>query len=196
MKRRELHGLSKHPMYHSWIAMIRRCHASSEPGYKNYGARGIKVCDRWRNSFVAFLADMGGRPSPKHTLDRINNDGNYEPGNCRWATVSEQMQNTRRTRLLEHKGERLSIHAWARKLGLTNQAMHERVKEWPLERALSEPAKARLRPPVLITFRGQRKNISEWARTFGIPKPTMQWRVRKLGARKAMKMAIERRAAP
>jgi hypothetical protein len=113
MKRRELHGLSKHPMYHSWIAMIRRCHASSEPGYKNYGARGIKVCDRWRNSFVAFLADMGGRPSPKHTLDRINNDGNYEPGNCRWATRHEQRVNSRNPKrggkpLLDMAGKRFS----------------------------------------------------------------------------------------
>jgi len=81
--------------YHSWQAMKLRCYYPSQPGFKNYGARGIAVCDRWRNSFENFLADMGERPEGK-TLDRYpNNDGNYEPGNCRWATLSEQQRNRR-----------------------------------------------------------------------------------------------------
>lgn len=77
--------------------MIQRCHNPTNSGYGNYGARGIVVCDKWRRDFQAFIADVGRRPSKKHTLDRINNDGPYAPDNVRWATRSEQMGNTRLT---------------------------------------------------------------------------------------------------
>jgi hypothetical protein len=77
--------------------MIGRCEDSNQPAFKYYGARGIKVCERWRGSYENFLADMGRRPSPVHSLDRYpNNDGDYEPSNCRWATDSEQNSNKRR----------------------------------------------------------------------------------------------------
>lgn len=87
-------GLKKSSEYISWQSMIQRCYDQKVPYYKNYGGRGIAVCDRWRSSFEAFLADMGPRPAGK-TLDRIDNDGNYEPGNCRWATAKEQRLNQR-----------------------------------------------------------------------------------------------------
>jgi len=83
-----------HPMYALWSGMIKRCNTKSNGAYPNYGGRGIRVCDRWERSFLAFVQDMGDRPSGR-SLDRINNDGNYEPGNCRWATAKEQMQNRR-----------------------------------------------------------------------------------------------------
>lgn len=84
-----------HPLYPVWNGMIGRCENRTTPGYINYGARGISVCDRWRFSFANFVADMGRKPTKNHSLDRINNDGNYEPDNCRWATKSEQMHNRR-----------------------------------------------------------------------------------------------------
>lgn len=90
---KELHGLWGHPLYNTWHMMKRRCYAKNNISYKNYGDRGIKVCNRWKNSFKNFLDDMGDKPSIKHTLDRKNNDGDYSPGNCRWATKSEQSQN-------------------------------------------------------------------------------------------------------
>ena len=95
---RVLHGHAGKPEYIAWCAMRKRCSNPGHPAYKHYGARGISVCDRWESDFPAFLADMGERTSPKHSLDRIDNDGNYEPGNCRWATKAEQMANRRNSR--------------------------------------------------------------------------------------------------
>lgn len=88
------HGQSRLPEYRVWATMLERCRRPRAANYHNYGGRGIGVCERWLD-FDAFYADMGARPSPKHSIDRIDNDGNYEPGNCRWATASEQNRNKR-----------------------------------------------------------------------------------------------------
>lgn len=95
--RSRTHGKSRTVEYVTWQGMIKRCGNKRDPGYKWYGARGISVCARWRNSFENFLKDMGARPSPNLSIDRINNDGNYEPGNCRWATSQQQHQNKRKS---------------------------------------------------------------------------------------------------
>jgi hypothetical protein len=89
-------GWYRSPERSSWDNMKQRCLNPNDPRYKYYGARGIKVCDRWLNSFKNFREDMGRKPSQRHSLDRKNNDGNYEPKNCRWATRKVQMNNTRR----------------------------------------------------------------------------------------------------
>lgn len=86
------HRMSSHPLYHTWENMRQRCNNPKHTAYKWYGARGIKICERW-NNFKYFIDDVGEKPSDKHTLDRINNNGNYEPGNIQWSTQKEQLRN-------------------------------------------------------------------------------------------------------
>lgn len=109
------HCLSKkhRPTYSSWINMLARCNNNKNKNYKNYGGRGIKVCNRWLNSFENFFYDMGEKPKNK-TLDRINNDGDYEPNNCRWATASEQISNTRKVIKIQFNGETKIAKEWAK----------------------------------------------------------------------------------
>ena len=102
------------PEYSHWLAMKKRC----TDGRKNYGGRGIKVCVRWTRSFAAFLTDMGPRPSPRHTIERERNMGNYEPTNCHWALMKEQNRNRRDNRLLEFNGKIQCLAAWAEDTGI------------------------------------------------------------------------------
>jgi len=110
----------------SWRSMVNRCYNSHTEEYKNYGGRGITVCSRWRESFENFLADMGERPEGM-TLDRADNNGNYEPGNCRWATVTEQAHNRRNNRFLTANGETMTMAEWARRLGCNPAAILARL---------------------------------------------------------------------
>ena len=108
----EQHGMSDSPTYHSWLSMKQRCTNPNDIGYANYGGRGIKVCDRWLHSFVNFYADMGLRPEGM-TLDRKDNDGDYEPDNCKWSTLVEQAANQRRPagETSQYKGVYWNKHA-------------------------------------------------------------------------------------
>lgn len=139
------HGLAvrgnKADGYSTWMKMNSRCHTKSDKNFHHYGGRGISVCDRWRHDFVAFTSDMGPRPSPGHSIERINNDGNYEPANCRWATQKDQTRNQRRNRLLTLKGETMVLTAWSERLGISVQTIHSRLaRGWSEERALTTPA--------------------------------------------------------
>lgn len=104
--------------YRSWTAMKTRCYNPRFPSFADYGARGITVCDRWRDNFAAFLADMGPRPAGS-TLERIDNDGNYEPTNCRWANRQEQNSNTRQNAFVVFLGERLAMAEACRRAGVS-----------------------------------------------------------------------------
>ncbi len=121
------HGLSHTPEHESWRGMIKRCHDPETRHYKNYGGRGIRVCDRWRESFEAFFADMGPRP-PGTSIDRINNESGYEPGNCRWATAIEQARNKRTSVKTEFRGMVLCVSEIADIGGISRATVSRRFK--------------------------------------------------------------------
>lgn len=117
--------------------MRRRCNNPRDADYESYGGRGISVCERWKNDFWAFVEDMGERPGGC-SLDRVNNDGNYSPENCRWATPLEQSNNTRSAILVTYEGKTQSISAWAREKGLSIQTLAGRLRKgWSIEKAFT-----------------------------------------------------------
>jgi hypothetical protein len=122
------HGLGKTREYHVWKGMIKRCTDVTHKGYRHYGGRGITVCERWLNSVENFYADMGPRPA-RTTLDRIENDGNYEPGNCRWASHLTQGANKRNSRFVTAFGETHIISEWARRLGSNHPHIANLIKQ-------------------------------------------------------------------
>lgn len=128
MRYRRRHGATKSHEYRIWRTMKDRCYREKCGCYETYGGRGIRVCDRWFNSFENFIEDMGLKPSPKHSIDRINNDGNYEPGNCRWATSVEQGSNKRNTRYVDYKGEKMTVIKFAELIGLKYGTVLKRLK--------------------------------------------------------------------
>ncbi len=137
--RTRIHGMTHTPEYKAYHRMIKRCYNSKDPKFYCYGARGITVCDRWRDSFVNFFADMGIKPSSKHSLGRINNDGNYEPTNCRWETSEQQANNKQKLRWITFDGKTQTLNQWARSVGLKRELLKYRLNiGWPIERALNQ----------------------------------------------------------
>lgn len=128
------HGHSQRPEYAIWAGMLARCFNPRLRAWRHYGGRGIVVCERWRELFENFLADMGPRPSPKHSIDRIDNDGDYGPGNCRWATRNEQARNVSRNRLVAHNGETKTVAEW---FELHGNGLPRRTFETRIARGLS-----------------------------------------------------------
>jgi hypothetical protein len=145
--RRRTHGMSSTPEYNVYRAMVNRCENPKFANFDRYGGRGIKVCLRWRESFAAFLEDMGPRP-PKplgvkrfYSVERRNTDGDYDPGNCYWATPTQQSRNTSRNRYLTFNGRTLTVRDWATEIGLNFTTLKNRIATgWPVERALTVPA--------------------------------------------------------
>ncbi len=132
------HGRSGSPEHTTWTQMIQRCRNPGNHAFDRYGGRGISVCDRWRTSFAAFIDDMGPRPSADHSIDRINNDGDYEKANCRWSTRTVQGRNKRSNRRLLIGGETRVLAEWAERSGLTESVIDARLRRgWTGERLLS-----------------------------------------------------------
>lgn len=137
------HGWSRTPEYRAWIDLRRRCGTPTDPYFSHYGARGIRVCIEWQESFDAFLRDMGPRPGPRYSIDRVDNDGNYEPGNCRWATVPRQNRNKRCTRWITIAGDKRALADWAEIVGLKPTTILQRIRAgWDHERAVLAPVGA------------------------------------------------------
>jgi hypothetical protein len=138
------HGSYKTKEYQIWATMKDRCFNSNNKKFHLYGGRGITVCDRWRHSFENFIADMGVRPTSRHSIDRIDGNGNYEPTNCRWATYKEQGNNTRANHLLSFRSLTLTVTQWAEHLNVNKKTLDFRLRSgWSVEKVLSEPVRKR-----------------------------------------------------
>lgn len=173
--------------YRSWIAMKARCTQPNHKDYYNYGGRGIKVCDRWLNNYDAFFEDMGEKP-PKLTLDRINVNGNYEPHNCRWATITQQANNRRDNHKMTINGETKNISEWSNEKGIKRLTLRyrESVGMSPAELFSNEKLKPKnyshlknlsRKDNVIINFNNQSLTIAKWAEKTGLRPDTIWHRI-------------------
>ena len=132
------HGKTETAEYRTWTKIKERCYNANSDRFKDYGGRGIKVCDRWLHSFENFLADMGLKPTPKHSIERNQNDGDYAPDNCVWATPKQQGNNRRDNHVLTFNGQTLTVTEWAETTGIERNAIYYRLRAgWGVEKALS-----------------------------------------------------------
>jgi hypothetical protein len=167
--------------------MKERCLKPSHSNYDRYGGRGIQVCQRWLNSFLAFYEDMGKKP-PGTSLDRIDNDGDYTPDNCRWATPLQQSQNTASVILLTHNGETKCLKEWARRLGINIKTLTWRIDSWGVDKALSTP-RHKNKPgnrPTMVNFNGETLSVREWSERLGIPRNILHKRLKRWGIERAL----------
>jgi hypothetical protein len=173
------HGLSRSRIYGTWFAIKKRCHDPKSRAYAWYGARGIAMCDEWRNDAKAFVDYVSALPhygEKGYTLDRIDNNGNYEPGNVRWATRHEQALNRRHPHpQYTYKGITQSLTAWSKELDIPIAKLYHRICQlnWPLERAFSDWK----RPE--YTFNGKTQSLTAWAEEVGISMPRLSHRMTK-----------------
>lgn len=174
--------------YRAWESMKTRCYNKRFKFYDYYGGRGIQVCDEWRDDFQAFFDYIGEAPSPDHSIDRIDNNGNYEPGNVRWALDYDQMNNRGAYNVpIKFRGRTMNKNQWCKELGISGGALDRRLKKgWSMEKALSTPVKprgwniAKNRPSgIKITYNGATKSISEWSNFTGINIHTIRGRLRR-----------------
>jgi hypothetical protein len=172
------HGRAGTPEYIAWQSMRRRCANPRTTSFENYGGRGIKVCRRWRK-FENFYAYMGQRPSPEHSLDRWpNKDGNYMPGNVRWATPTEQARNTRANRLLSHDGQTLVLTEWAERTGVGASTLRERLRHgWNVADALTKPPQPKACKRGPIAHDGRTMSVAAWSREVGLSSNTIRARL-------------------
>lgn len=131
------HGMRRSAEYRIWTHIKTRCLNPKSKFFARYGGRGIRMCDAWANSFEAFYRDMGKRPSPKHSIDRIDNDGDYESSNCRWATQAVQSSNRSTVKMIEHGGIKDTIAGWSRMTGIPYLKLRRRLVDgWPIASAI------------------------------------------------------------
>lgn len=134
------HGMKNTSEYIAWQNMKGRCLNPRDKGYARYGGRGISVCNRWLNSFENFYLDMGAKPSPAHTLERIDFNKDYCPENCKWATYREQNRNYSRNVYIEYNGRTMCLKDWADEVGIANSLLRYRIRAgWPIDQALFRP---------------------------------------------------------
>lgn len=170
-------------LWKTWVMMIVRCFDEGHRSYPNYGGRGITVCDEWINSYVAFTRDMGPKPGRRYSIERMDNNGNYCPENCKWATAKEQARNRRSSRNITAWGQTKTIAEWIESYGISHSAVSARLRAgWTAEDALSVPkrkAAARTNKlDLLVEYDGQSKSVREWLEEKGINKKCFNQRSR------------------
>ena len=175
MQKRERHGMSKTPTYHTWAMMKQRCNNDKGHAFDRYGGRAIAVCERWQNSFTAFLEDMGEKPEGM-SLDRIDNDGDYCPENCRWATMKEQANNTRRTRYVVVNGKKMLATVVAAMNGISRSTISQRIAHgWSIEQAVGledHPVAS------AIAIGDETMTMAQWAAQLGISRQAVDQRIK------------------
>jgi hypothetical protein len=147
----QVKGGKMSPEYVSWQRAIQRCQNPNYGGYKNYGGKGIKVCDRWKYSFSDFLQDMGKKPFKSAQIDRIDSNGNYEPSNCRWVSCKENARNRSNNLVISWNGENKTLSEWSEILKLDKNTLRNRLysKNWTLEESMTTP----------LFKKGQKRNL-------------------------------------
>lgn len=189
-----IHGFARrgqvHPLYRTWLSMRQRCSNPNSPAYQWYGRKGVSVAKRW-NSFPLFLRDIGPRPSKRYTLERRNNNGNYNPSNCTWATWKTQANNKSNNRPLYYKGQIKNIGQWCEQLNLSVVLVLDRLDRlgWTVSKALSVPKRKMLEP--LHEYQGEKLTLRQLSLRFGIRLLTLRNRisVSKWSVKKAVETA-------
>lgn len=174
------HGMYGTKIYMVWLNMKQRCGNPNVKSYKNYGGRGVRVCDRW-NSFYNFYKDMGDMPDG-FTIERIDNEKGYSPNNCKWASMQEQSHNKRNNRKIEFNGVVMDLSEWTEKLGFGRTTIRTRLDtlKWSIEKALLTPEFKNRRGDV-FKYNGKEMTMVEWAKKYNIIPDTLLKRMNKYG---------------
>lgn len=169
-------GMYRSSEYAIWQSAKQRCENPNVDGYKYYGGRGIKMCERWRESFLNFYEDMGPRPSEHHSIERKNRDGDYEPDNCIWADRIAQANNKSTNVNLTYQGKTQTVAQWARELNMRYQTIQDRLaKNLPIEEVLS----TRRLDEIVLTYDGQSLTVKEWSEKINVPTAIIRKRLAK-----------------
>jgi hypothetical protein len=172
-KQAEFHGLRGSPEYVAWNNMLQRCTNPNHPQYSDYGGRGIKVTSSWIDSFTTFYAEMGPRPSPRHSLDRENNELGYNKNNCRWATPEEQASNKRSTIHIDYRGTATPLAEVSRITGIAYNILHARlVARWTASEIVGDSPRG-----TLIHFNGEARTLLDWSRVLNMRYKTLHDRL-------------------
>lgn len=150
-KRNFIHGMSHSSEHNIWWAMVQRCYNPKDQAFSRYGGRGITICNEWRTDFMAFFNHIGPRPSKNYSIERVNNNKGYKPGNVKWGTRIEQSNNKRDNHPITFNGQTKNLTQWARSAGINKKTLFNRINtlNWPIEKALTQPVQSkRLKHPL------------------------------------------------
>lgn len=171
--------MSHLPEYKTWNGMKARCYNPNHKDFKYYQEKGIQICQLWLYDFEEFYRDMGPKPTPKHSIDRIDSDNNYCPNNCRWATDKTQSNNRSGLKWITYKGETKTLQEWSEIIGINVNTLSSRVDDldWDLEKCMTyKPNQGKHR---LLTYKGETHHLSEWARIKNISVSALHQRLSK-----------------